>query len=128
MTRVATTDLFLLFTMGATSFPTATIGGNIITALYKETYTIMYGPGNYSADDSTDTSSLVNIDDVFVIIQSEASDICDAYHFAGIDLPKPSIQLSRDAKMKLREIKRAKLGFIQNIRMWGEAEDDVLIR
>ena len=128
MTRVATTDLFLLFTMGATSFPTTTVGTNIITALYKEIYTIMYGPGNYSADDSTDTLNIVDIDDVFVIVQSEASDICDAYHFAGIDMPKPTIQLSKDAIKKLKEIKRAKFGFIQNVRMWGEAEDDVLIR
>ena len=124
MARVATTDLFLQFIMGAGSFPSTTVGGNIITALYKEAYTVMYGPGKYSPDDSTDSDDMIDISDTFVILQSEASDICDAYHFSGIDSPRPTIELSKTAIKKLNNIKIQNQGFVDNIRWMGSDYND----
>ena len=124
MTRVATTDLFLNFAIETTSFPTTTQGTAVITALYKHAYTIMYKAGTYSDDDSTDTDNLIDIADTFVIIQAEASDLIDMWHYSGIDNPRPIIELSAAAIKRLRDIKLTKLPYIDNVRLWGSDYGD----
>lgn len=97
MTRVAYTDLFLNFDPDVASIiPDDTQCGNVITMLYKKAYSIVYGAGYYSADDSTDTSTIISSDEMFAVLQAAASRICNSWFESG--LPNGSNELVRMPK------------------------------
>lgn len=84
MARVAYTDLFLGAVPTASTIPSITQIGAVITNLYKKAYSIMYGTALYSSDESTDTKGYIASDDCFAIIQSAASRICNQWQEAGV--------------------------------------------
>lgn len=130
MARVATTDLLLNFTIGGTSFPSTTDGTAVITIIYREVYSLAYptDPDAYTADDADDSLDLVINPATFGVIQSECSDLVDAWHYSGKDLPKPSMILSKAAIKKLKAIfsRAAKNGSkISTFQLWGGDYDDL---
>ena len=127
MTRVASTDLLLKFTLGATSNPSPTEATAVIAKLYRDVYIIAYplDLDAYSVDDSTDTENIVDVAAIFDIILEEASDLIDLWHDAGLDIPKPTITLSKNAIKKLKSAYGRKSGRITNIQLYGGDLDDV---
>ena len=132
MARVAYTDLLCNFTINTTSFPTATVTGTLITNIYKQVYTEVYGVGHYSADDSTDTSTIINTDEMFAAIQNIITEMVDLWHLSGKTSPKPSFNLSREDKAEIRRLKFIKIsessGMVENIRLWNEDVDHMRVR
>ncbi len=63
MARLAYGDLRLNFTISTTSRPTTTQVPLLITDYYKKCYNYCYGIGTYSADESTDTKSIIDSDE-----------------------------------------------------------------
>ena len=131
-TRVASTDLLVSFTIGATSTPTATNVGKLITDIYKQCYTIAYGTGHYSADETTDTLTIIGTDDMFSFIMNYATMLTDLWHYAGKDAPKPSFRMTKDDKEEVISIMFKKIaestGMVRNISLWNEDVDSVIVR
>jgi hypothetical protein len=118
-----------MFALHATdSYPTTTQALSVITGLYREAYRIMYPrqPDKYSADDSTDTDSIIDVSATFSIIQTRAETLCDDWFLSGVNSPKPPFVFSEeeenDEVQKLRDIADSKSGddnYIDNVRLHG---------
>ena len=131
-TRVAYTDLLCDFTISATSTPTTTNVGKVITNIYKQVYTIVYGTGHYSTDETTDSQTIVGTDDMFAAIQTICTEIIDAWHYSGKDFPKSSLRLTILDQAWVESIMFAKVaettGMVRNVRLFNEDLDDVIRR
>ena len=129
MARVASTDLLCMFTISATSYPTTTTVGKVIIKIYKQVYTICYGTGHYSSDESTDTLSIIDTDEMKVVIENIAETMCDDWFLSGVDTPKPSFQLDKKQADAVAAVMLKKIfestGMVRNIGLWNEEVDNI---
>jgi hypothetical protein len=118
MARVAYTDLLLSFDPTVSNvIPDTTQLENIITLLYKRAYSIVYGIGKYSSDESTDNEGIIDSHDLFSIIQAEASRIGNGWDEAGLSknptevYKMPKMDFSKEAMNEIRNLVILKRGF-----------------
>jgi hypothetical protein len=132
MARVAYTDLLVDFIIGTDpSVVTVTNSALLITNIYKQVYSAVNIP--YSADDSTDTKSIVTSEEMFAWIQSHCTELVDAWHLSGPDnYIKPSFLLSNQDKKDIGKIMFGIIartdGLLQTTLLYNEEEDHVMIR
>jgi hypothetical protein len=78
-------DLFLTFDPSVTGvFPNVVHCNNLVTLLYKRIYTLAYGIGHYSSDDSSDAESIISSNDLFALVQTAASRILNTWFESGL--------------------------------------------
>ena len=125
---------FIDFANSASSDPTDTQIANTITHFYKLIYSFIYGTGTYSADESTDTDSIIDSDEMRAAMDAYISQKINQWHNAGASSGEsitwmPVMELSNNFKKALRGLVRTKRkNKITNVRLWNEALDDVAIR
>jgi len=137
MARVAYGDLFVNFTIGASSHPNATQTPLVITQIYKQVYGVVYGPGTYSSDDATDEHTIITSDEFFSEILAICSEIIQLWHDASPPTPvnagesMPTFRLSLVDKVRLKDMALhllIKAEPIRNVKLWNEAVDDIRVR
>jgi hypothetical protein len=127
MARVVYGDLFLNFTPGASTTPTTTTAiGSVITNHYIEAYGYYYGAGSYSADDSTDTDTVITSEEFKAALKSVISDIINKWS-RSVNIraesrePLPSFSLSKELKALLDSFRNEESSqpLIDSIRTMG---------
>lgn len=129
MARLTATDINLvMFTISASSYPTTTQVGNLITNLYKQAYAVVYGTGHYSSDDSTDTESIINTAEMSAVLENIATEFANLWFLSGKNNPPPSFKLTKKDEQDIAKIALRKRnesgGPVSNVRLWNEPEDD----
>lgn len=121
MARVQSSDLTLMFTDSATTYPTTSDLGEIITDLYRHAYEICYPDekDKYSSDDSSDDKGYIDVAQTYRIIKVEAQELGNLMFLSGEDVPPPKFELSKEAIKKLRSMIARQNTRIQTIQLWG---------
>lgn len=138
MVRVANTDIVMISTpLGAATKPSLTQVSDLITRIYKRTYTAVYGTGNYSADESTDTLDVIDTDDMKEVITTAVERITESWLLQGRSsgegkhYPMPLVKYNKKELADIKQIVWRKVAVNNPIRtpqLWNEARDDVLVR
>jgi len=101
MARLVYGDLHINFTPSATTRPNTTEIPALIVSYYKQCYRQFYGPGHYSADESTDTLGVIDSDDFRALLAVVVQYKVQRWHEAGENSdgsirPMPIFDLSYD--------------------------------
>ena len=141
MARLIYGDLLgVNFTIGADSTPNSTNVPKLITLYYQKCYRYLYGPGKYSADESTDTKNIIDMDDFRAELNSLVSHKVQLWNEAGKNAdgsvrPMPKMDLyykNTDAFVRrqfvdfldtLLETNESR-EYIDNTRLWGSDYSD----
>ena len=137
MARVAYTDLFVNFTIDANSHPNTTQVPKVIIRVYQQVYEVVYGPGHYTATDTDDPKTIVISDEMFAEIAGLSEERVQLWHEASpptpinAGQPMPIFRLSLVDKDRILGIAWNLLireAPVKNIRLWNEAQDDIVVR
>jgi len=131
MARLTASDLLLSFTDSATTHPSTTEIGNLITLLYRLSYTYIYDNEDYDASDTNDVDSIVDSDGFRAALQTEAQHLTERWHIAGRNndgniVQMPRLTLSKEFKKELDLMikKDPDKIAIDDIRMYGSKQTD----
>ena len=137
MARVAYTDLFVNFTISATSHPDTTAVPKVIIRVYQQVYEVVYGPGHYTATDTDDPKTIVTSAEMFAEIAGLSEERVQLWHDASpptpvnVGQPMPIFRLSAVDKDRILGIAWNLLireEPARNVRLWNEAQDDIMVR
>jgi hypothetical protein len=141
MARLAYGDLIgINFTISGTSRPDTTQTPLLITLYYQKCYNYLYGPGNYSADESTDDKNIIDTEDFRAELNALVSHKVQLWNEAGKNAdgsvrPMPKMDLyykNTDAFVRrqftdfldtLLETNESR-EYIDNVRLWGSDYSD----
>jgi len=131
MARLAATDCQFSFTDDATSKPTTTEIGTLITDLYEQAYNYIYDHDDYSADETTDINGLIDSSGFRAVLQICVQNLVEDWHIAGTFsdgniIKMPPLQLDKDCLKKLDRMiaKNTDKTGIDNIRFGGSDYTD----
>jgi hypothetical protein len=131
MARIANTTLFLKFTPGTTTNPTAAQVTSLITNYYKLLYEVAYGIGQYAAEDTdaTDPQGVIRSAEIEGWLISEISETVQRWYEAGINSDgsinkMPSFKLSTEFEEKIKRAVAKKSDRIASIRVYGHDYDE----